>query len=131
MVACLRQAVGTPALLLLLEIGSAMAAPQDYMFELGQLEARTGTATVIVRLIDMSSGKAVPDALIVENSVEMVMPAKAPVPATAAPARADGRGAYRFEVTLPIRGDWVVHLAAKVPGEPEIVRGDVKLMAMP
>lgn len=127
----IRKAGGALALLIFLVARGAMAGPQDYMFEVAELEVPTGNATLTVRLIDMSSENAVPDAVIVENKVEMTVSGRTPIVAAVTPARADGQGGYRFDAQLPIAGDWIVHLAAKVRGEPQIVRGEVKVTAMP
>ena len=43
------------------------------------------------------------------------------------PAVEEGNGVYRVHATLPMAGDWMLTLVARVPGEAEPVRGRFKI----
>lgn len=101
------------------------AAAQDYRFELaGKPTVSAGKDTVQVRLIHVADGRPVPDAVIFESTADMGpagMPTM-PAPVKAMPAK---DGVYSFEVEPGMAGTWALHLAAKVQGELETVRGTV------
>ena len=104
----------------------AHAAAADYRFELaGKPEPTGGGKSVVpVRLVHLSDGKPVTDAIIFESKADMgptgiaVMTA----PVTPMPPR---NGIYRFTVEPSMTGAWAVTLAAKVQGEVDTVRGSV------
>jgi YtkA-like len=120
---------GGAAAMLLLTIGTAIAAPSDFRFEPVTTDLRPGRAEVVVRLLTAGTGKAVADAIIIKNKVEMVMAGMAPMAAKTTPAQSDGNGQYRFTAELSMPGEWQVSLAAKVQGEIVTVRGTVTIAA--
>jgi hypothetical protein len=103
----------------------ALAKAADYRFELvGKPQPKAGKDTVQVRLVHADDNKAVPDAVVFESTADMG-PAGMPTmgaPVKAMPAKG---GVYSFEVEPGMTGTWALHLAAKVQGEPETVRGTV------
>lgn len=103
----------------------ARAAAQDYRFELvGKPSVSAGKNTVQVRLVHVADGKPVSDAVIFESTADMGpagMPTM-PAPVKAMPPKG---GVYSFEVEPGMAGTWALHLAAKVQGEQETVRGTV------
>lgn len=109
----------------LISISAAHAAAKDYRFELvGKPTVSAGKNTVQVRLVHVADGKPVPDAVIFESEADMGpagMPTM-PAPVKAMPAKGS---IYSFEVEPGMAGTWALHLAAKVQGEPETVRGTV------
>lgn len=109
----------------LISISVAHAAANDYRFELaGKPTVSAGKNMVRVRLVHVADGKPVPDAVIFESKADMGpagMPTM-PAPVKAMPAK---NGVYSFEVEPGMAGTWALHLAAKVQGEPETVRGTV------
>ncbi len=72
----------------------------------------------------MVDGKPVPDAVIFESKADM---GPAGMQEMTAPVRAmpPKGGIYSFEVDPGMAGTWALHLAAKVQGEAETVRGTV------
>lgn len=103
----------------------AFAATTDYKFDLvGKPQLSKGKDVVQVRLVHVADGKPVPDAVIFESKADMgpegMATMGAPVKALAAKD-----GVYSFEVDPGMAGTWALHLAAKVQGEPETVRGTV------
>ena len=103
----------------------ALAKADDYRFELvGKPQAKAGKEIVQVRLVHAPDSKPVPDAVIFESSVDMgpMGMATMTAPVKAMPAKG---GVYSFEVEPGMTGTWALHLAAKVQGEPETVRGTI------
>lgn len=123
---------GAPALALGLAVLSGIApsttsaAPRDYRFELvGKPQpARGGKSVVQVRLVRLPDGKPVADAVVFEAKADM---GPADMAAMTAPVRVlpPQGGVYRVEVEPGMAGPWAIHLAAKVQGEAETVRGSV------
>jgi hypothetical protein len=103
----------------------ARAAATDYRFELVGKPQLTGQKDIVqVKLVHATDGKPVSDAVIFESTADMGpqgMPTM-PAPVKALPSKG---GLYSFEVSPGMAGTWALHLAAKVQGEPETVRGTV------
>jgi hypothetical protein len=103
----------------------AFAATTDYKFELvGKPQLSAHKDIVQVRLVHVADGKPVPDAVIFESKADMgpegMVTMGAPVKALKAKD-----GIYSFEVEPGMAGTWALHLAAKVQGEADTVRGTV------
>jgi len=103
----------------------AFAKADDYRFELvGKPQPKTGRDIVQVRLVHASDSKPLSDAVIFESSADMgpagMAMMKAPVKAM--PSKG---GVYSFVVEPGMTGTWALHLAAKVQGESETVRGTI------
>jgi hypothetical protein len=103
----------------------SLAATADYRFELAGKPQLSGQKDIVqVRLVHVADGKPVADAVIFETKADMgpmgMETMGAPVKALDAKA-----GIYSFEVDPGMAGTWALHLAAKVQGEPETVRGTV------
>ena len=106
-------------------LSPALAKAGDYRFELlGKPQAQAGADLVQVRLIHIPDGKPVAGAVIFESTADMgpMGMAVMTAPVQALPPKA---GVYGFAVTPGMTGTYAVHLAAKVQGEPETVRGAV------
>jgi YtkA-like len=103
----------------------SLAAATDYRFELiGKPQLTGGKDIVQVRLVHVADGKPVPDAVIFESKADMGPEGMATMgaPVKALPAK---DGIYGFEVEPGMAGKWALHLAAKVQGEAETVRGTI------
>lgn len=103
----------------------AFAKAGDYRFELvGKPQLNGGKDVVQVRLVHASDSKPVADAVIFDSSADMGPAGMATMtaPVKAMPAKG---GVYSFEVEPGMTGTWALHLAAKVQGEPETVRGTI------
>ena len=103
----------------------SFAASADYRFELVDKPQLSGQKDIVkVRLLHEADGKPVTDAVIFESKADMGPSGMAELPA---PVKALSRkgGIYSFEVTPGMAGTWALHLAAKVQGEPDTVRGTV------
>jgi hypothetical protein len=104
---------------------TATAKPADYRFEvIGKATASGGKDTVRIRLVHLPDGKALTDAVIFEAKADM---GPAGMQAMTAPVKSlPGKdGIYVFEVEPGMTGTWALHLAAKVQGEADTVRGTV------
>lgn len=108
-----------------LSVLPALAKAADYRFELvGKPQPQAGKDIVQVRLVHASDSKPVPDAVIFESSADMGPAGMATMTAPVKSMPAKG-GVYSFEVVPGMTGTWALHLAAKVQGEPETVRGTI------
>lgn len=115
------------ALLAALPITPAQAKATDYRFELvGTPQLVAKKDIVHVRLVRIADGKPVPGAVIFESKADM---GPAGMPTMPAPVRAlpPKDGLYVFEVDPAMAGTWALHLAAKVQGEAETVRGTLNV----
>jgi YtkA-like len=105
---------------------AAHAAASDYRFELVGKSHLSGQKNVVqVRLVHAPDTKPVPDAVIFESKADM---GPAGMESMTAPVKAmpgAKGGVYSFEVDPGMAGTWALHLAAKVQGEPETIRGTV------
>ena len=113
------------ACFLTLTANQALAAASDYRFELvGKPRLAAKKDIVQVRLVHIADGKPVPDAVIFESKADM---GPAGMETMTAPVKAmpPKGGVYSFEVDPGMAGAWALHLAAKVQGEAETVRGTV------
>lgn len=122
-----RLSAGAAALVCACALSSApaLAAAVDYRFELvGKPRPEAGRDIVQVRLVHAADGKPVPDAVVFESSADMGPAGMAAMtaPVKAMPAK---DGVYSFEVEPGMTGPWALHLAAKVQGEAETVRGTI------
>jgi hypothetical protein len=101
------------------------AKSADYRFELVGKPQLSGQKDIVqVRLVHVADGKPVTDAVIFESKADMG-PAgmeSMTAPVKALPAKG---GTYSFEVDPGMAGTWALHLAAKVQGETETVRGTI------
>ena len=123
----IRILAGAPALACALALATAPAhaAASDYRFELvGKPRLAAKKDIVQIRLVRAADGKPVPDAVIFESKADM---GPAGMETMTAPVRAmpPKGGVYSFEVDPGMAGTWALHLAAKVQGEAETVRGTV------
>ncbi len=113
------------ACILALTAVQAHAAASDYRFELvGKPRLVAKKDVVQIRLVRVADGKPVPDAVIFESKADM---GPAGMETMTAPIKAmpPKGGIYSFEVDPGMAGTWALHLAAKVQGEAETVRGTV------
>jgi hypothetical protein len=108
--------------------GQAWAAPEDFRLEAAGQPVKAGEATVIkLRLVHVPDGKPVLGAILIQPKLEMGEghgAMTAPVKIAAAPPEP---GLYAVEARPGMSGEWVISVAAKVPGETGTVRGRLAL----
>lgn len=103
----------------------ATAKPADYRFEtVGKPAASGGKDVVQIRLVHLPDGKALTDAVIFEAKADMGPAGMQTMTAPVKPLPGKD-GVYGFEVEPGMTGTWALHLAAKVQGEADTVRGTV------
>jgi hypothetical protein len=101
------------------------AKSTDYRFELMGKPQLSGQKDLVqVRLVHVPDGKPVTDAVIFESKADMGPAGMESMTAPVKTLPAKG-GTYSFEVDPGMAGTWTLHLAAKVQGETETVRGTV------
>ena len=103
----------------------ARAATADYRFELvGKPQLIAGKDIVQVQIVRAADGKPVADAVIFEATADMGPAGMATMttPVKVLPVKG---GIASFEINPAMAGPWALHLAAKVQGEAETVRGTV------
>lgn len=111
---------------------ASFAGAQDYEFQAVQTEIKKGPgSTVSVRLIDRRTGNAVPDAVIFTTRMDMAPDGMEMMATTVDPSTSTEPGVYAFTTNLSMEGGWRFQVAAKVQGEPETVKGEVVLKAVP
>ncbi|ACM40331.1 MULTISPECIES: FixH family protein [Rhizobium/Agrobacterium group] len=111
---------------------ASLAGAQDYEFQAVQTEIKQGpAATVSVRLIDKRTGKTVPDAVIFTTRMDMAPDGMETMTTKVDLATSGEPGVYAFTTNLSMEGGWRFQVAAKVQGEPETVKGEVVLKAVP
>lgn len=110
---------------------TAVAAPDDYVFEPVQAEVKRGDeAVVAVRLKHKATGKPVTDAVIVTKRIDMAPDGMANMAPPLTPAPSDEPGVYAFKTEISMAGRWLLSLAARVQGEPQLVVGKVIFTAI-
>lgn len=129
MIAILPRAAGLAAVISLVAT-AAMAGASDYSFEPVNPQMKKGDdVTVAVRLINKSTGKPVPDAVIFKTRVDMAPDGMAEMESAVAPQPSKEAGVYAFKTDLPMAGRYQLTLSAKVQGEAETVTGKVVITA--
>ena len=115
----------------LITIGQLSASAADYRFEAREQRAKSSpgdqAATVEIRLVNVATGQPVANATIVASYLRMPMNSTGSMDASASFVAQQGTGSYRFVVSVPMTGSWLLDLTAKVPGEPGVIRGSVPL----
>jgi hypothetical protein len=111
--------------------GIARADIKDYEFKLVEPTITAGKDKIVtVRLINKTTGKPVPDAVIFATRLDMAPDGMAEMatkialePGTAEP------GSYRFKATFGMEGRWLLSLGAKVQGETGTVESKLVITA--
>jgi hypothetical protein len=108
----------------------ANAAASDYRFEIASAQPTgAGKTDVAIRLVHATDGKPIPDAVIFESKTDMGPAGMAEMPGKVMPMPPAKDGLYHFTTQTGMAGTWALHLAAKVQGETETVRGTVNFDA--
>jgi hypothetical protein len=120
------------ALALSLTASAALAAAEDFRFDLVSTDHRVGSGAIVeIRLTDLRSGAPVEGAVIYATRMDMAPDGMATMttPVTAMPS--DVPGTYRFSTDLTMAGGWRFSVAAKVQGETETISAEIELRAEP
>jgi YtkA-like len=96
----------------------ALADIRNYEFKLVEPTVKTGRDKIIaVKLIDKTTGKAVPDAVIFATRLDMAPDAMQEMVSELTPLPGSEPGTYRFKADFSMAGRWQLSLGAKVQGE--------------
>jgi hypothetical protein len=99
-------------------IGSqARANIDDYEFQLIQTEIKKGDAVIAVRLVNKTTGKPVPDAVIFATRLDMEPEGMQAMVTKVMPMPSSESGVYKFKANLGMAGGWQLSLGAKIQGE--------------
>ena len=107
---------------------TAFAGANDYVFEPVSTQVKKGDDVIVsVRLKNKPTGKVVADAVIVRTRIDMAPEGMAEMASLLTAVPSTEPGVYSFKTDLPMQGQWLLSIAAKVQGEPETVVGKITL----
>jgi hypothetical protein len=96
----------------------AFADIKDYEFQLVDPTVQAGADRIVaVRLVDKTTGKPVPDAVIFATRLDMTPDGMKEMVTKVTPIPGTEPGTYRFKATFSMAGRWQLSLGAKVQGE--------------
>jgi YtkA-like len=108
----------------------AHAEIRDYEFQLVDQTVKAGPDRIItVRLVNKTTGKPVPDAVIFAARLDMSPDGMQEMATKIAPMPATEPGTYRFNATFGMAGRWQLLLDAKVQGETGTVESKLVIRA--
>lgn len=112
-------------------IGSqARANIDDYEFQLIQTEIKKGDAVIAVRLVNKTTGKPVPDAVIFATRLDMEPEGMQEMVTKVMPMPSSESGIYKFKANLGMAGGWQLSLGAKIQGENGTVQSKLVFKAV-
>ena len=96
----------------------ARADIKDYEFQLVDQTIKAGPdKTIAVRLVNKSTGKPVPDAVIFASRLDMTPDGMQEMATKLTPISGAEPGTYRFKANVSMAGHWQLSLGAKLQGE--------------
>ena len=108
----------------------ARAGIKDYEFQLVDQSVQAGPdKTITVRLVNKTTGKSVPDAVIFATRLDMAPDGMQEMATKIAPITSAEPGTYKFKATFGMAGRWQLSLGAKVQGETGTVESKLVITA--
>jgi hypothetical protein len=108
----------------------AHAEIKDYEFQLIDQTVKAGPDKIItVRLVNKTTGKPVPDAVIFAARLDMAPDGMQEMATKITPIPGTEPGTYRFKATIGMAGRWQLSLGAKVQGETGTVESKLVIKA--
>jgi hypothetical protein len=108
----------------------ARADIKDYEFQLVDQAIKAGPdKTITVRLVNKTTGKPVPDAVIFATRLDMAPDGMQEMATKIAPVPGGEPGIYKFKATFGMAGRWQLSLGAKVQGETGTVENKLVITA--
>ena len=96
----------------------ALAEIKNYEFQLVQPTVQAGADRIVtVRLVDKTTGKSVPDAVIFATRLDMAPDGMQEMATKVTAMPGTEPGTYRFKANFGMAGRWQLSLGAKVQGE--------------
>ena len=109
----------------------ALAAAGDYEFQTTAPAWKKGDDIVVsVRLVNKVTKAPVAGAVIVRTRIDMSPDKMGDMVSPVAAVESKEAGVYAFKTDLPMAGNYLFSVAAKVQGEPETVVGKIILKAV-
>jgi hypothetical protein len=109
---------------------TAHAEITNYEFQLVQPTVQAGADRIVtVRLIDKTTGKSVPDAVIFASPLDMAPDGMQEMVTKVTPMPGTEPGSYRFKANFSMAGRWQLSLGAKVQGETGTVENQLVVTA--
>lgn len=108
----------------------AHAEIKNYEFQLVQPTIQAGADRIVtVKLVDKTTGKAVPDAVIFATRLDMTPDGMQEMVTKVTPMPGTEPGTYRFKANFSMAGRWQLSLGAKVQGETGTVESKLVVTA--
>jgi hypothetical protein len=103
---------------------------KDYEFRLTEPTVAVGRDKIVtVQLINKTTGKPVPDAVIFATRLDMGPDGMPEMSTKIVPEPGGEPGSYRFRAAFGMEGRWLLSLGAKVQGETGSVEGKLVITA--
>ena len=110
--------------------GIARAEIKDYEFRLVEPTVAVGKDKIVtVRLVNKTTGKPVPDAVIFATRLDMALEGMPDMAAKVAREPGGEPGSYRFKAAFSMEGKWQLSLGAKVQGETGTIESKLVITA--
>ena len=111
---------------------TAIAAPQDYQFQVVEPEFRQGgQVTLTIAITDLRTNAVVVDANIIAVQMDMSPDGMAGMSPQVTPVGTSTPGRYGFVAKLGMAGNWRLAIAARLPGEAEVFWREVTVKVTP
>jgi hypothetical protein len=111
-------------------VTAARADIKDYEFQLIDQTVQAGPDKIItVRLVNKTTGKPVPGAVIFATRLDMAPDGMQEMATKIAPMPGGEPGIYKFKATFGMAGRWQLSLGAKVQGETGTVENKLVITA--
>lgn len=111
---------------------TASAAPQDYQFQVVEPEFRQGEqVTLTIAITDLRTNAPVVDATIIAVQMDMSPDGMAGMRPPVTPVGTGTPGRYGFVAKLGMAGNWRLAIAARLPGEAEVIWREVNVRVAP
>jgi hypothetical protein len=108
----------------------ALADIKNFEFKLVEPTVKAGPdKTIAVKLVDKTTGKPVPDAVIFATRLDMAPDAMQEMVTKIEPVPGAEPGTYKFKATFGMAGRWQLSLGAKVQGETGTVENKLVIQA--
>lgn len=108
----------------------AFADIRNYEFKLVDPSVKVGAdKTIAVKLVDKTTGKPVPDAVIFATRLDMAPDGMQEMATRVTPLPGSEPGTYRFKANFSMAGRWQLSLGAKVQGETGTVESRLVIQA--
>ena len=110
----------------------AFAGPQDYQFQVVEPELHQGdSVTLTVAITDRRTNTPVLGATIIAVQIDMSPDGMANMRPLVMPTKTTTPGRYGFVTKLGMAGNWRLALAARLPGEAEVIWREVIIRVAP